>query len=222
MGAGVGEHMGLELVTRLRQVHPAPFMETQGHPQLLDFGPQRRIVRVVPVASVDRVRPHKHGFEPQVVYHTAGLVYGPVNIVRWDHSGAEHPPGATSAKVGQPIVVRPGNSGGQARVQIVAPQGEQATAGKQHGTVNALLVHGHHLRGAVPVASLGSRVDVHLLGHDRPDGVGIAAVLRRKGVPRHVHRQVAGMPAQPCGGAVFVGWVYVPLPQVSGFYEVHI
>src|SRR5437016_3368310 len=53
--------------------HP---METQGHPQLFDFGPQRRIVRVVPVASVDRVRPHKHGFEPQVVYHTAGLVYG--------------------------------------------------------------------------------------------------------------------------------------------------
>src|SRR5437879_6094472 len=51
----------------------AALVETDRHAQALELGPQRVVVRVMPVAGVDRVRAHEHRLEAELGHGAARL-----------------------------------------------------------------------------------------------------------------------------------------------------
>ena len=214
--------MGVEVVARLRQVHPPALVEAERHAQAFDLGPERIVVGVVPVAAVDRIGADEHRLEAQLVDSPSGLADRALDVVRRDHARPEHPAGAASAELRQPVVIGAGDGGGQGRVHPVGAQGEEAAAREQHGQIDALMIHGGHLGAAVPLPRLGLGVDVLLAGHQGRDGVGVAAVRQREDALAHLDAQVPGMTAQAPGRPVLERRVDIPFPQVGGLNDMHV
>ena len=57
-----------EAVSDLRQVGAQAFVEAEGHVECFELAPERLIVRIVPVAAIDRVGTEEDAFEPQLLH----------------------------------------------------------------------------------------------------------------------------------------------------------
>src|SRR3989441_8520655 len=124
----------------VRHLPGAAFVEADRHAEALELGPERVVVRVMPVAAVDRVRAHEHGPEPELRHGAARLGDGRVDVVRREHGGAEQPRRVLGAEVGEPLVVRARDRGGELGVHPVLREGEEAAAREGSRAVSPPLV----------------------------------------------------------------------------------
>src|SRR3989449_11267237 len=74
MGVDVLEHrVGAELLADMAELGARPLVEAQRDLELLELGPQRLVVRIVPVAPVHLVRPQEQAPEAELSHAAAGL-----------------------------------------------------------------------------------------------------------------------------------------------------
>ena len=178
----------------------------------------------MPVAALDRVRPHEHGAEPELLDRTSGFFDRVANVVRRDHPGSEQALGIGLAVVVQPVVVGPRDGGGERRVQVVDRLGEQPARGIDDGDVDAFGVHRIELRPTVP-ASLGGPAEALAPLVERV--VGAARPRAQRRVPRHRlavddDSEVGDVLLQAAWRERLVDAVDVALPEVRRLHAVHV
>ena len=118
-----------ELLADLPQQRARPLVESQGHSELLERGPQGLVVGIVPVPAVHLVRPQEHAAETQLSNTAARLRHRVVDVERGDHPRAEQALGVLLAELVEPIVVRARHGGGESRLHVGDGKGEEAREG---------------------------------------------------------------------------------------------
>src|SRR5713101_9703554 len=92
MREGMAEHgVVTTLFAYVRQGCRIPLMETNGHAECFEGGPQRLVVGVVPVPAMDDVWAQEDAAEAQLVHTAAGLGDGIIDVEGRDHAGPHQP-----------------------------------------------------------------------------------------------------------------------------------
>src|SRR5262245_58642927 len=114
MRVDVLEHrVGAELLADLAELRAGALVKAERHLELLERGPERLVVRIVPVAAADLVRSEEHRAEA-ILAHAAPGFGDRVGDVEWrDHAGTEQPLGVFLAELVQPVVVGARHCGGE-------------------------------------------------------------------------------------------------------------
>src|SRR6266568_5103877 len=90
MGVDVLEHrVGAELLANLAELGARALVEAQRDFQLLERGPERLVVWVVPVTPVHLVRPQEDAAEAELAHAPARLRHRVVHVERRDHAGTD-------------------------------------------------------------------------------------------------------------------------------------
>src|SRR5205807_2113007 len=107
MGIDVLEHrVGAELLADLAKLRARPLVESERDLELLEGGPERLVVRIVPVPPVHLVRSQEHRAEAVLADAAPGLGDGVVDVEGRDHAGAEQALWILLAELMEPVVVR--------------------------------------------------------------------------------------------------------------------
>src|SRR4030095_12323816 len=138
-------------------------MKTEREVQFFERVPERLVVGIIPVLSVDQIRSQKHGAKPVFFHDPVSFLDGVVNVINRNHPGAKQAGRIGSAKVMKPVVVGTREGRGEAWVVVGIGKHTQAPGGKQHGSVNALSVHRLELDFACPTARRVIAVDALVL-----------------------------------------------------------
>ena len=152
------ERFGLKFLPDLRGGDGPSLVEADANAELLDRGPERIVVGVVPRAPIDEVRPQEDAPEPIVPHRPARLFHSGGHVVQRDHRDAEHPVGVPLAELVEPVVVGRGYRGAQRGIDAVDGEGHEPPAWIHGRDVDALGVHRLDLGLRVPHALDGVRV----------------------------------------------------------------
>ena len=223
MADGVAEHdVPPEAVPDLRQVCAQAFVEAKRHVERFELAPERLVVRIVPVAAIDRIGTKKDAFEAELLH--CALRFGDriVDLERRDHAGTDQALRVHGAEVVEPIVVGSGDRGRQLRLHPVDPLSEEPPCWIDDRNVDALLVHGLELRFGAPAA---------LLERAEPLTVALrrsSARLRRVGdVGRHelavdLDTEIEHPVGKPARRLVLEGRVDVARPEIGRLDDVDV
>ena len=125
MGVRVLQHgVGAELLTRLAEERARALVESQRHFHLFEGGPERLVVRIVPVPPVDLVGPEKDPAESQLSHAAARLHHGVVHVEGGNHARPDQTLGIFLAELVEPVVVRAGHGRGKGRIHVRNGQSE--------------------------------------------------------------------------------------------------
>src|SRR5205807_2214292 len=80
------QRVGAELLADVAELGARPLVEAQRDLELLELGPQRLVVRIVPVAPVHLVRPQEQAPEAELSHAAAGLGHRILDGERRDHA----------------------------------------------------------------------------------------------------------------------------------------
>src|SRR5262249_25464787 len=108
--------VGTKAIAHLREVGTKAFVEAEWYIELLQRVPQWLKVRIVPVAPLHRIGPHKDGATPQLLDGATRFLNGVAHVIRRDHPGSQQAGGIRPAVIVEPVVVGSGNGGGKGRV----------------------------------------------------------------------------------------------------------
>src|SRR5215475_13537438 len=102
--------------------------------------------------SVDDIGAEKYGAKPELLYATLSLADGVLYVEHRNHTGAEQFAGIKLAKLVEPVVIGPSQSGGELGVHGGYAEYIQSPAGIEHRKIDSLLSHGVELdaRGPAP------------------------------------------------------------------------
>src|SRR5439155_11948477 len=105
MREGMAEHgVVTKLFAYVRQGCRITLMETNGHAEFFERGPQRLVVGVVPGATVDQVRTEEDPTEAQLLDTALGLCNGVFNGKGRNHLGPDQPLPVGRTEVIQPVL----------------------------------------------------------------------------------------------------------------------
>ena len=222
--------MGCEqaVVAELRAIlpigRPRSLVKADGDVQLLQRGPQLRVVRAVKRDAVDEVGAHIDADGAEFADGAARLPNGLFRIVLRQHRGDLHPRRVGLAEVVEPVVVGAADRRRERAVHAVQPVGNvEADGGVHHGDVDALHVHRLEL-GAPVVVALAHRAGRLVGASAHPvHTVGVVDVAGREASA--FEEEGAAALARRAGdawGAVGEPRVEVALEQVGGLDDVHI
>src|SRR5437762_9755916 len=121
-------------------------MEADGHAELLDGTPQRLHLGIVNVAAVNRVRVADHGHGAALANRAPGLGDRAGNVAEGDLGGELQPRRVVLAVVVGPLVVGARQRGRHLRIEVVVHLHLTPARSVEHGDVDALDVHGLHVR----------------------------------------------------------------------------
>ena len=214
-----------ELLADLPQLRAGALVESQGHFQLLERGPQGLVVGIVPVPAVHLVRPQEHAAETELPDTAACLRHRVVDVERGDHPGAEQALGVLLAELVQPVVVRARHGRGESRLHVGNGQGEEAPRGIDHRDVDALDVHRLDLNLRGPAPLLERPPALLVLRMVMPVAAPAAIGVRGDAPPRLAvpgQAQVPGVLGEPLRGAIPERGIDVPLPEIGRLDDVDV
>src|SRR5215510_3589284 len=227
MGIDVLEHrVGAELLADLTELGARALVEAERHLELLERGPQRLVVRIVPVASVHLVRPEEHRAEAVLAHAAPRLGHGVVDVEGRDHAGAEQPLGILLAEVVEPVVVGARHGCGQAGLHVGDREGEKAARRIDDRDVDALDVHRLelHLRrpAALGVGLPALLVQGVVLALPATVAVGVDAGDAAPGLAVVGQAQIALVLREPDRRAIAERGIDVARPQVGRLDDVDV
>src|SRR5207244_3434372 len=94
--------------------------------ELFERGPERLVVRIVPVPSVDLVRSEEHRPEAELADAAPGFGHRIVDVERRDHAGPEQALRILLAEVVEPVVVGARHGRGERRGHVGDREGVEA------------------------------------------------------------------------------------------------
>src|ERR1044071_7793860 len=153
MGIGVAQHEVIaELVAYLARRRSIRFVKAEGRAEILERGPERLVVELVPVVAVDDVGAEKYAAKAQLLDAAARFGAGVVGVKGRNHAGADELLRIGLAKFVQPVVVRASKGGREFTVEARNAEHVQAAARIKNRQIDAFLGHGVELHLGRPAA----------------------------------------------------------------------